>query len=293
MCGSFNLGRHSTSSVTAGTRGGRSPGPRSPRSRSRSRGQLHSGEARARPGAAAAGRRARPSPGPRARHSAPPAPGPAAGAAHDRRARGGAAGRAPAVPAPAGLRPGGGTGAGSAARGTRGWRRGPREAHMARGGEGRPRGAVPAIGRRLLLRGPPGAGRAARCPRPRPLPPRSRLGAVFPPAFPLLAGAPRWRRGAGHVSRGRSGDRGGVAWRGDVQATPRGCRGRGGAGGRWAPGAAALPAGSSGRSRRGSPASLVAGSLRPRCPRVLPGARCVLCSLSIWCSVRLGWTFRG
>lgn len=66
------------------------------------------------------------------------------------------------------------------------------EAHMAgggaRSGEGRPRDAVPAVGRRLLLRGPLGAGRAPQCPRPRPrpLPPRSQLSAFFPPLFRSL-----------------------------------------------------------------------------------------------------------
>lgn len=58
-------------------------------------------------------------------------------------------------------------------------------AHMAGGGacsrEGRPRGAVPAVGRRqLLLRGPPGAGRAPPCPHPRPLPPRAGSAPPFP-----------------------------------------------------------------------------------------------------------------
>lgn len=92
---------------------------------------------------------------------------------------------------------------------------------MARGGEGRPRDAVPAVGRRLLLRGPLGAGRAPLCPRPRPLPAAFPAQRLLSPAFPLLTGDPRWRRRTGHVRRGRSGDRGPrPRGRGDRQATP-------------------------------------------------------------------------
>lgn len=124
--------------------------------------------------------------------------------------------------------------------------------------EGRPRGAVPAVGRRLLLpRASSGRPGAPRCPGPRPLPPRSRLFAPVPPAFPSSSGAPKWRRwdGSREPRAGQVTERRGLA-----QAPPTDSRGSRGSRG--------LRGGQVGAAR------LRAGGWLPRwprCPRGHPG----------------------